>query len=322
MSGDDAIAGDRLTRRHWLGLAAGAAIGVAGFGVAMRAAAGHDRTFAPGDPSAIGVAALRAGPEIRVGFIETGRASGPARRLVQGERGPLDAVFRVAVIDHPTGGRLLFSTGVAPDTVPGALRRVSNPFGTVRDVTPLSADVAADARLVVLPSLRWHHVGGVPNLPSSTRVLATYGEQWVGLRGPMPHRYAVDRDGLAAIEDRIDDVPWGRRTLMGRDKSVDVFDDGSVWLFSLKGASYDEVAVMVALASGRTVALVADTVFTRSQVTLLRPASPMLGWTYQRNRMQLLASQRRLHHADAAGLEVVPLLDGGMDLPGLADPWV
>lgn len=309
-----------MSRRQWLAVAGGTALGVASFGAAVRAASTHPRTFAPGEPSATGIAALEHGPDVAVSFVETGRALGPARRLVQGATGTLDAVFRVAVIDHPDG-RVVFSTGVGSDSAPGPLRRVSNPFGRVRDVRPLADHDLGRLRLAILPSLRWHHVGGLADLSGATYALATSGEQWIGLRGPMPHRYAIDREALAPFADRLEPVPWGRRYLMGRERSVDLFGDGSVWMFSLKGASYDEVGVLVALPSGRTLALVADTVFTREQVTALRPAAPLLAWSYQRNRMQLLATQRRLHHAEAAGIEVVPLLDGGMTLPGLEQPW-
>ena len=272
--------------------------------------------FAAPTAQPLGVPAPIAGSGVSVSFVTTADASVPGWWISQGASGNQPIAFRAALIEHPAG-TILFGTGASED--PGAGRPV-NPFGRVarRDVTPPDG---VDA--IVLPTMRWMHVGPLASTDeSATRIHVGSSDHWYAFRGPWPGRYGFDRDTLRELEDRIDRVQWDRRSRLGFSKTFDWFGDGSIVLVALDGTTKDEIALSVVLDSGRRVLLVGDAVWSAEAVTERQRRAQWLGWTMDRNRTRLLATQRRLHQLwRDYDVEIVPLLDGSLALPEAPVRW-
>lgn len=254
------------------------------------------------------------GSGVSVGFITTGTASVAASLIAQGASGQQPVHFRAMVIDHPEG-RILFGGGVDSATGQG---RVVNPFGAV---THLPANLPADVDEIVLPTMRWMHTGlaySSDELPISVG----RSDYWYAFRGPWPGRYGFDRDRLTEVEERMARVSWERVPRHGFPQSFDYFGDDSVHLVALNGATKDEVALTVVLDSGRTLFVVGDAVWTQEQVAQRQRRAQWLGWTMDRNRTQLLNTQRRIHQLwRDYDVEIIPLLDGTLDLPEYPEVW-
>lgn len=261
------------------------------------------------------------GNGVRVSFIETGHASAPGWLLQQGGGlGSRPVVYRAALIEHPDGN-LLFGTGIGSVPPPS---RVFDPFGAPRDAG-FNADIPPVAR-IVLPTPRWLHIGGAVDVPALADVPVLLGrsDRWQsGVNSPWPGRYGMHPSHLAAIGgDRLQNIPYERRSRLGMRHSVDLTDDGAVVAVALRGSSIDETALLVTLDSGRRILLVGDALWTQEQVQTLEARSLWSTWLFDRNRMQLAGTQARLYQAwDRHDLEILPLLDGTLDLPVYPERW-
>lgn len=257
-----------------------------------------------------------------VSFVETGRAQVPAHRLAQGvgmrER---EVIFRAAVVEHPQGA-FAFGSGVAPGASDDALPfNVSNPFGRIEEGASLRDQLGDDVDLwrIVFPTLRWYHLGGATELPE-VQTRAGRGDRWAAISGPWPRRYAYD----SALAESL--APRGMRfegpRYLGSRGSLDVFGDGSVVLLEYRGVSAAEIACLVSFPSGRRVLLVGDAVWLHEQVARGLPRTPWATWSLERNRFQAAYVIRVLQRAQSSfGVEVVPLLDGALELPLFPERW-
>lgn len=267
------------------------------------------------------VARARSGSEVTVSFVTTGTARVLSTRLHHGaDLNQRDVVFRAAVITHPEG-TLLFGTGVDPDGPPSRL--IYNPFGHI-DAVDIPALPEIDS--VYVPNPRWHHLGGLERIPEIAEVPAEMGngDFWQARRGPWPRRYGMHREGALQLEQegRIRAISWQRRRYMGFTHVLDVFGDRSVMMVRLRGSTIDELGALVTLGSGDRILLVGDAVWTTEQVDELFPRPPWSTWLLDRNRMQLAGTIARLHLLSRDyGIRVIPMLDGGLELPEYPETW-
>ena len=297
-------------------LIAGFAIGSIGAVLVLILAGMLPVRFAAPAAQPLGVQSALPGSRVSLGFVTTATASVPAWLVAQGAGGPRPIHFRAAVIDHPEG-RILFGTGAADPPGPG---RVINPFGATE---PAAFEQPEGVDAIILPTMRWMHVGLAESEEyADVPIRVGQSDHWYAFRGPWPGRYGFDRAALAPLESRIEKILWTRSAHLGFPKSHDYFGDGSVMLVALNGATKDEVAVSVVLDSGRRVLIVGDAVWALEDVTERQRHAQWLAWTMDRNRTQLLATQSRLHQLwRDYELEIIPLLDGTLQLPTYPDVW-
>lgn len=309
-------------RTTLLRLTLGFALGVALCIGALLVVAMWPRTFSP-PVGELPVLEVEAGTGVRVSFIDTGVARVPGFRLAQGlGPGGREVRFRAAVVEHPQG-TILFGTGVAPgrsdDDLPTL---VSNPFGRVEELTSAAdalGEAAEDIDRVILPSPRWFHVGGVPDFDGRS-IWTTGGDRWAATSGPWPRRYGYDRDDVEALP--LTGVRWTQGGVLGGQSRRPLYADNSVVLVRMRGASAEEIGLYVTLDSGRQILLVGDTVWVEEQVSELRPRYLAGTWNFDRNRFQLAWMQRRLHLVqEQHGIDVVPMMDGALELPQWPEAW-
>ncbi len=255
---------------------------------------------------------------VRITFVETAEAFPWGFRVVQGGGvGRHRIAFRVALIEHPAG-TVAFGAGAAGRPGFG----VSNPFGRIRVIEGATETLrGAGVSRVLLPTLRFFHLGALDAFGSAT-VLAPNAEEWAATEGAMPRRYAYDPAQVEAAAERVQPLPMARRQLFGRGSANDVFRDGTVLVGTIRGSSFDEAALLVTLASGRRLLIVADSLWSIEQVSELRPRTPWAVWFFDRNRLRFPTNQRWLHAWDALdGVDVIALLDGEQDVPLHPERW-
>jgi hypothetical protein len=218
------------------------------------------------------------------------------------------------VIDHPDG-RILFGGG--PDSSIAA-GRVVNPFG---NVTPIEPQWPVDVERIVFPTMRWMHTGFGHHV-AETPITVGRSDYWYAFSGPWPGRYGFDRDRLEELRGRITRIEWERSPRVGFPQSLDYFGDDTVHFVGLNGTTKDEIGVLVVLDSGRVIFVVGDAVWTHEQLEERQRRAQWLGWAMDRNRTQLLNTQRRLHQLwRDYDIDIVPLLDGSLDLPEYPQVW-
>lgn len=306
----------RPTRRTNLLFAAGIALGLALAWLGYTVIAASPSRLEMPDRRNHRLSDAEPGNGVSISFVTTGTARPPGRRLSHGfGLRRADVAFRAAIIDHPDG-RILFGTGVDPDGPEGL---VFNPFGRI---TPVDLPDIGDVDEVIVPTPRWIHMGGLDQWEqlADATVRAGNGDFWQARSGPWPRRYGMESDEVRALGRRAQSVGWQRTRKLGSRQSRDWFRDGSVVLLQLRGSTIDEVALLVTVDSGERHLLVGDAVWTRAQVEELFPRAPWSTWLWDRNRMQLAGTQTQLHSLwRDGGINVIPLLDGSMDLPEYPD---
>jgi hypothetical protein len=285
--------------------------------LAMVGAALYPLTIAP--RTEVALPRAPSSSPVRLSFITTARSRTPGFRLAQGLGvGLRDVAFRAAVIEHPNGV-VVFSAGLAPSNPTAALGwKVWNPFGrptTIRSAAQVLEDAALPVSLVVLPTLRWYDASGASQFANDVRIATASSERWSAFEGSWPHRYMIDRALVAPLQDRVQTIPWGRTAAFGRTRTHDVFGDGTVVLSSLRGSLQDEVGAIVTLADGERVVLVGDAVWSDEQVDRRLPRTPYANFAHDRNRMQLAGLIAEFSYLESQGIDVIPLLDGEIDLP-------
>lgn len=279
------------------------------------------RRLSPGAPVGMGAVLEAPGNGVRISVVETGRGRVWAPHLAQGlSPGFRDVVVRVAVVEHPDG-IVLFGTGVAPGrAAPSVVSTVSNPFGQLRDVQSVLDQVPADRLAgVVLPSLRWYHLGAVDAVPGDVPVFATGSEIWAATDGPWPRRFAIDAARAAPVAERATRPPMRPFPVIGEPDRADLFGDGSVLVTGVRGTTFDELVMVVTDDGGAHTVLVADSAWVIENVTELAPRPPAAIWLHDRSWRSAARLLQVLHHVDAAdGWTVVPLFDASVPLPEYA----
>jgi hypothetical protein len=294
----------------------GVFVGLAIFGAFTLGVMSWGYTFSRLDPEAADLRLPRAdrGASARLGFVDLASAAPLSNFIVQGSgwfRAPI--VFRTAVIQHEDG-TLLWNSGPAFQT-PGPSFPTWNPFGRLTHVRSFASVVEeTGARRVILPLAQWHTAGGALEA-GNARILIPSGEKWGATDGPMPRRYGAEPQAWDGVTN-ISNVPLGRGAgALGR-RTWDVFGDGSVVVIGLRGAAWDECALLVTVESGERYLLVAGGVWTMDQLLHRRPRHFMSSFRLDRNRMQLAYTIRVLEAAHALdGVTVLPVHDGTLRLP-------
>lgn len=300
-----------MTMRRWLvrmglGVALGALLTLALLDIASLL----PRRYVAGQPE-VSLPAPAQAAAVRVSFVETAEAYQRGYRLVQGTGlAKRRIAFRAVLIEHPAGNVLL---GTGASTAPPL--GVSNPFGRVNPLATLDEALAGvTISQVLLPTLRWFHLGGVDAVDAP--LLAANAEVWAATEASMPRRYAIDPVGAAPVADATSSLRMVRSALLGRPNSADLFGDGTVLVGTLRGSSFDELVVVVTLGSGRRLVLVNDSVWLQEQVSELRPRTPWAVWFFDRNRLRFPANQRLLHAVDQLdNTDVIAVLDGSVPVP-------
>ena len=310
------------TPRSGMKLGIGLVVGFVLAWASMHAAALVPRAFDEGDPPGFAPPTAREGSGVTVSFVDVATASVPGYRLAQGlGLAGREVRFRAALVEHPDGN-FLFNVGPGVDA-PGPLSfRPGQPFGRISPLDGLDRLLdEVEVERVIVSSARFYNAGDIGRFDVHDVWIANH-ERWASTRGPYPARLGVDVGHAATWVDQANVIPWDGRSVLGFRKTHDVFGDGSVWLIALRGSTWEEVAALVTLDSGRQVLLVSDSVWVREQVVELRPRFAALTYTHDQQRMKLMAMQQRLHALVVDhGLEVVPLHDGEVRLPAYPERW-
>lgn len=303
--------------RFLLGALAGAAL----VGLVHFWASGYDNPLDEGTLPESSLVPDRGAGHVELSFVTTGTGLARGNRIAQGLGGDVPVAFRVAVIEHPRG-RVVFGGGLAQEFDQGKLGFwTASPFEVV-EATGVPQELTEAPAIVVLPTGRWWHASGVAEWPEETEVWMSSSERWAATQGPWPGRYAIDRQLAAPLEERVERLGWYATQALGRGRSFDMFLDGSVVFASLRGSSYDEVACIVRLEDGRRVVLVGDSVMSLEQVESRLPPALVATWTMNRNSYRIDDTIRALSQAhELPGVQVVPLLDGALELPEWPTSW-
>jgi len=204
------------------------------------------------------------------------RPSGPRVAALPGVLRPRGRTLRAPllayVVRHPGAGTLLIDTGLHPGAATDLRGDYGRLMGTMfRSLEPAEPDFAAQLRargvepgeveLVVMTHLHVDHTGGMRLLPRAR--FACDRAEWAEARGrgaPLKgyaagHLPAAER--MRLLDLRADGVAHGpfRRTL-------DLFGDGSVRLVSTPGHTPGHLSVLLRLAGGRELLVVADAAYT------------------------------------------------------------
>ncbi len=293
-------------------LALGVLLGLALAWLAFEGASLAPRRLSPGAAPAVGGVPDAPGNGVRLSVFETARGRVWAPHLAQGlSPGFRDVVLRVAVVEHPDGV-VLFGTGVAPGrAAPSVVSTVSNPFGHLRDVRSVLDEVPAEHLAgVVLPSLRWYHLGALDDVPDDVPVFATGSEVWAATDGPWPRRFAIDAERAAPVAERAARPPMRPFPLIGEPDRADLFGDGSVLVTGVRGTTFDELVMVVTDDSGAHTVLVGDSAWVYENVRDLAPRPPAAIWLHDRSWRSAARLIQVLHHVDInEGWTVVPLFD-------------
>lgn len=299
----------------------GAIAGVALVALVNGAAASHDNPLSSSTLPESSLVPNRGEGSVELSFVSTGTGSARGNAIAQGLGGEVPVEFRVAVIDHPRG-RVVFGGGLGDDFATSDLGFwTTSPFSSV-EAKGLPDELLTEPATVILPTGRWWHASGAGEWGDDTEVWMSSSERWAATLGPWPGRYAIDPALAAPLEGRAERIGWYAATAIGRGRSFDVFMDGSVVLASLRGSSFDEVACIVRLTDGRRVVLVGDAVMSVEQVESRLPPALNATWRLNRNSYRIDDTIRWLSQAHALpGVQVVPLLDGTLELPEWPTTW-
>ncbi|MFT6627413.1 MAG: N-acyl homoserine lactone hydrolase [Flavobacteriales bacterium] len=301
--------------------AIGFAIGLTLGGFAFVAASLPARSLAPLN-GALTLPTPRVGVDVTLSFVETGTANVPGFLLAQGlGLSPRPVTFRAAIIEHPLG-LIVFGAGVSPSAsdehVPW---RVRNPFGAVTDERELAVEIAelGAPHQVILPTARWYHVGGAAAFDRQT-VWVGSSEIWAATAGSWPYRFGY-------IDSQVDALAPQRRgtsgpRFLGSRGSHDIFGDGTLVLLSYRGASVEELMLLVSVAGERQVLLVGESAWAHEQVSARLPRALAATWFTDRSRARAAHTLRILSLAESDyGVRVIPLLDGTLELPVFPESW-
>ncbi|MGE0820530.1 MAG: MBL fold metallo-hydrolase [Candidatus Binatia bacterium] len=183
----------------------------------------------------------------------------------------------VFVIAHPRHGLVLFGTGLnheiaeEPERYMGTLRAT---LGTLtmeegqNIVTQLEEANLPEGKIrtIILPDLRFDHAGELESFPDA-QIIVTAAE----------HSAATDGNEQWAIEDEYDGVRNWKFVDFAGAKPVgtfaahhDLFDDGSILLIDVAGATAGGLAALVRLPSG-PVLLAGNLAWTKEQYFYVRP---------------------------------------------------
>jgi glyoxylase-like metal-dependent hydrolase (beta-lactamase superfamily II) len=219
----------------------------------------------------------------------------PASLLLAGEEGSLTVPVPAYLIEHPKG-RLLFDTGLHPDTQVDPDRRLGRlaPFHTVafapgEEITARlrTLDVAPETVDVIINShLHFDHCGGNALLPNATLLIQR--REWEA---------GHDADLIERVFYAPHDYDHGHR-LKTIDGEHDVFGDGSVVCLPTHGHTPGHQSLRVRI-DGAEVVLTGDACYLRRTLEHLHLPTAMF------DREQMLASLGRLRALRDAGAMIV-----------------
>ena len=220
----------------------------------------------------VAVAAPPAPPPVRLSVLHAGRMFSAAAMAFRGGAFNDERIFGMdaVLIEHPQGS-LLIDSGFGEDvaahfaTTPMLMQKVSR----YEEEIPVAQQLRAAGRDpgdllgVILTHAHWDHVSGLADLPGVPVWVPQAEHDFIHTGDPAT---ALARNLAGSIEWQIyafDDGPF-----LGFDRSLDVFDDGSVVLVPSGGHTPGSVIVFVSLPEGQRYGFVGDLVWQAEGITL------------------------------------------------------
>ena len=216
---------------------------------------------------------------LRLHIFNTGKIEFSAKVVYRdgSVRGKQALDILVFAIEHPRHGVILFGTGlsraIASDSAPylkGWLATLGKPTMAKGQEIPAQLPKAklspAKVRHVILPDLRFDHTGAVESFPTA-QVIVSAAEHLAAM-GP-----DADRFSLSEEYDQVRTwqfVNFADTTPLGTFQAHrDLFEDGSVLLLDVSGATAGGVAALVRLPTG-PVLLCGNLAWTKEQYLYAR----------------------------------------------------
>ncbi len=231
---------------------------------------------------------------VRLFALTCGWLTGPLENFLEGEPGRLRVPVPCYLVEHPRG-RLLFDSGLHPDTQSDPRGRLGGParvfeveFEPGEEVGARLAALGVEARRIdflVNSHLHFDHTGGNAQIPNARLVVQS--REWEA-----GHR----SDAIAANYYDPKDYDLGHEVL-AVDGEHDLFGDGSVRCLPTYGHTPGHQALRVRLESGEVV-LAADSCYLRR--TLEELHLPAVASDRTAARESLL----RLRRLEAAGARI------------------
>jgi N-acyl homoserine lactone hydrolase len=262
-------------------------------------------TQVPAPPVRVILHALR-GPDIPMppGMLYRDQAKGLLQALGSGvpEEGRIRCPVGSFLIEHPFEGPVLIDTGFNAGITSHPLRNLGLVNGIFYRHVQMTEAMAASAQLrargispstirtVVMTHLHADHTSAMSEFPHATFV--STAEEWRAARKPFSSANGYVRRHLPA-ESRMRFVDFKTgESWQGLDKTIDLFEDGSLRLVSTRGHSVGHLSVLVESVEG-PIFVLGDAVY-----TLRHLSEDVLPWNtadddvYLQTRSQLRAYAR------------------------------
>lgn len=174
------------------------------------------------------------------------------------------AAYSAVLVDHPQG-RFLFDSGLGSDArrefktgVPFWLK----PFMSYENHKPAKTQLAdkikkEPVRMIILSHLHWDHASGIRDFPDAEVWTPRQEYDWALGSHAAPGSNLPSEYANSGIRWRF--IEFGRVAYENFDRSLDVFQDGSVVLVPLPGHTPGSMGMFINLKSGKRFFFTGDT---------------------------------------------------------------